>query len=223
MAIALVALGIAAAVGIGMLIGQGSTSTTVHTTTQAAPAQHVVAPAPPPPTAFAVGVRMITVVDPSRVIREANGVREPRELVVTVRYPALGPVGRTDIVNATPATADGPFPLVVFGHGFDVTPALYARLLQAWARAGYVVAAPTYPLSNPDAPGGPDENDLVNQPADDSLVITRMLSRSVALPVALRGLSNPAKVAVAGQSDGETRRSRSPTTRATATRGSGPR
>jgi predicted dienelactone hydrolase len=63
------------------------------------------------------------------------------------------------------ARTDGPFPLVVFGHGYAVTPAIYADLPRAWTRAGFVVAAPVFPLENAAAPSGPTENDLVNQPA----------------------------------------------------------
>ena len=201
-ALAVVAVVIVATLIAGLLLHRGNTRT-VQTTPHPAQSGHVTPPpAPPRPTAFAVGIRTITVVDPRRVIRLANGATQARRLVVTVRYPALGPISRADVAGAAPARADGPFPLVVFGHGFDITPSSYARLLQAWARAGYVVAAPIYPLENPDAPGGPDERDLVNQPGDDSLVITRMLSTSGALPAALRGLADPAKVAVAGQSDG---------------------
>ena len=122
--------------------------------------------------------------------------------ITEVRYPALGAPGRTDLLDAPAARADGPFPLIVFGHGFAVTPALYARLLQSWARAGYVVAAPVFPLENADAPGGPDESDLVNQPADMSFVISRMLAASSAGSGPLAGLINPAQIAVAGQSDG---------------------
>jgi fermentation-respiration switch protein FrsA (DUF1100 family) len=121
---------------------------------------------------------------------------------VEVRYPALGPATATDLVGAPAARASGPFPLVVFGHGFDVTPAPYARLLAAWTRAGFVVAAPIFPRTNPAAPGGPDEADLVNQPADMSLVITRMLAASQSPGNPLDGVIDPARVAVAGQSDG---------------------
>lgn len=86
-------------------------------------------------------------------------------------------------------------PLIVFGHGFAVTPAPYSRLLDAWARAGYVVAAPIFPLGNANAPGGPDEADLVNQPGDMSFVISRLERR---FPRRI----NRSQIAVAGQSDG---------------------
>lgn len=141
-------------------------------------------------------------IDTSRTIELPNGTSEPRTLYTEVRYPALGASGATDLLDAPAARADGPFPLIVFGHGFAVTPALYARLLQSWAHAGFVVAAPVFPLENADAPGGPDESDLVNQPADMSFVISRMLAASGASSGPFAGLIDPARIAVAGQSDG---------------------
>jgi len=154
-----------------------------------------------PPSSFAVGLRVMRLIDTSRTIELPNGTSEPRTLYTEVRYPALGPRTGTDLLDAPPARADGPFPLVVFGHGFAVTPALYAGLLQSWARAGYVVAAPVFPLENADAPSGPNESDLVNQPADMSFVISRMLAASGG-EGPLAGLVDPKRIAVAGQSDG---------------------
>jgi dienelactone hydrolase len=145
---------------------------------------------------------VLRLVDTSRTIALPNGTSEPRPLLTYVRYPALGAPDRTDLLNAPAARADGPFPLVVFGHGFAVTPALYARMLQSWTRAGYVVAAPVFPLENANAPGGPDESDLVNQPADMRFVISRMLAASSAGSGPLAGLVDRAQIAVAGQSDG---------------------
>jgi dienelactone hydrolase len=129
---------------------------------------------------------VLTLVDPSRTVTYPGRAPEPRKLVTIVRYPV----------------ARGAFPLIVFGHGFAVTPAIYAPLLQAWARAGYVVAAPIFPLGNENAPGGPNETDLVNQPRDMSFVITRLLTLSGRGGGRLGGLIDPHQVAVAGQSDG---------------------
>jgi fermentation-respiration switch protein FrsA (DUF1100 family) len=122
--------------------------------------------------------------------------------VTYVRYPALGPDRSVDLPDAPAARGAGPFPLVVFGHGFAVTPNLYARLLRAWAQAGYVVAAPVFPLANADAPGGPNESDLPNQPADMRLVISRLLAVNNASSGPLSGLIAQREIAVAGQSDG---------------------
>lgn len=129
---------------------------------------------------------MITLVDAGRTVTYPGQSPQPRRLVTFVRYP-VGP---------------GTFPLIVFGHGFAVTPGIYSRLLTAWAHAGYVVAAPVFPLGNADAPGGPNENDLVNQPRDMSFVITRLLALSASHGGALAGLIDPHRIAVSGQSDG---------------------
>ena len=74
--------------------------------------------------------------------------------------------------------------------------------MRAWVSAGYVVAAPIFPLSNANAPGGPDESDLVNQPRDMSFVITRVLAASAQGHGTLAGRINASAIAVAGQSDG---------------------
>jgi dienelactone hydrolase len=152
-------------------------------------------------TSLVVGLRVVRIVDHTRSIRLPDGQLEPRTLVTYVRYPAVGPAVAGDVVGAPPAHGDGPFPLIVFGHGFAVTPAPYAALLRAWTRAGYVVAAPVFPLENANAPGGPDENDIVNQPADMRLVIARLIAASEGAGP-LHGLIDPDRIAVAGHSDG---------------------
>ncbi len=157
---------------------------------------------PRPSAPFAVGLTVMRFVDHTRRIHLPDGATVPRALVTYVRYPAAGPASRTDRLGAAPARASGPFPLIVFGHGFDVTPGLYAPLLQAWARAGYVVAAPSFPLATPSAPGGPTEADLPNQPADMRFVISHMLRASGARSGLMSGLIALNEIAVAGQSDG---------------------
>jgi dienelactone hydrolase len=160
------------------------------------------APAGPPRAPFAVGVRVLRLVDHSRHIGLPSGASSPRRLVTYVRYPAVGPASAKELRNAPPQRAAEPFPLVVFGHGFTLTPAPYSRLLEAWARAGYVVAAPRFPLENAKAPGGPDESDLINQPADMSFVISNLLSASSRSGGQLQGLIDPQRIAVSGHSDG---------------------
>ena len=126
-------------------------------------------------------VHTFSFVDHSRAIALPSGRREARPITTVVRYP----------------TSPGRHPLVVFAHGFALVPGSYARLLDAWARAGYVVAAPIFPLTNAHAPGGPNESDLINQPRDVSFAISRLLTVA-----ALAGRIDPARIAVAGQSDG---------------------
>lgn len=126
-------------------------------------------------------------VDRSRVAIFANGTRGPRTLVTSVRYPS---------------TARRPLPLIVFCHGFALLPTTYTRLLDAWTRAGYIVAAPIFPVENPDAPGGPSEADLVNQPGDVRFVIRQLLRANSRRQSPIYGLIDPTRIAVAGHSDG---------------------
>jgi dienelactone hydrolase len=151
---------------------------------------------------FATGLIVVRFVDHTRSVQLSDGKTVPRTLETYVRYPALGPDSGSDVRAAPAARGAGPFPLIVFGHGFAVTPTLYARLLRAWAAAGYVVAAPVFPLANANAPGGPNESDLPNQPADMRVVISQMLAASSASSGPLSGLIAQRQIAVAGQSDG---------------------
>lgn len=158
-------------------------------------------PAAPAQLRFAVGIRTVRFTDWSRMIHLPGGRTVPRELFTYVRYPAVGPSGGPDLPGAPPAP--GPFPLVVFAHGFAITPAPYASLLRRWASAGYVVASPVFPLENANAPGGPDESDLVNEPRDISFLITRLLAPASLGSSSLAGLLiDPSRIAVSGQSDG---------------------
>lgn len=133
--------------------------------------------------------KVLRLVDRSRAIRLPNGRRISRPVTTYLWYPPSAD-------NASPR------PLVVFGHGFATTPFRYRRLLRAWAAAGYLVAAPVFPLGNAHAPGGPDENDIVNQPRDLSFVISRLLAASGSPTSPLHGLVDRGRIAVAGQSDG---------------------
>ncbi len=78
----------------------------------------------------------------------------------------------------------------------------YAPLLRAWASAGYVVAAVNFPRTDCRTGTAAYEPDVVNQPADMSYVITRLLALSGRTHGLLAGLLDPREVAVAGHSDG---------------------
>jgi predicted dienelactone hydrolase len=195
--LAVAAGAVALIVALASAGGAGRPRTHALSVRRSAPAARVVAP-----STFAVGLRVLRLQDPTRLVHPASGASEPRTLLTYVRYPASGASAATDVRNAPAASGGGPFPLVVFGHGFAVTPDLYTRLLQAWTRAGYVVAAPVFPLENANAPGGPAESDLVNQPADMSFVISRLLAASATGSGPFAGLIDAAQIAVSGQSDG---------------------
>ncbi len=89
---------------------------------------------------------------------------------------------------------DGQFPMIYFSHGLTSQPDDYADLLNAWAQAGFVIAAPKYPHTWNQATVY-NADDVVNQPADGQFVITEVLK---ALPAAI----NTEKIAAAGHSAG---------------------
>ena len=156
---------------------------------------HVRTPAPiaaEPPARFRLVIRkrVVTFVDRRRSVRRRDGRIAVRRLVTIVRYP--------QVLGGTPRQRARRFPLVLFAHGYALTPDRYRRLLYRWARAGYVVAAPVLPGENADAPGGPNRGDILNQPADVRLVIARLVAGKS------RGLASidASRIAVAGHSDG---------------------
>lgn len=151
----------------------GTTGTTADTTT-------VSAPAPPYPVATVT----LPLVDRSRAtVSHGRTISPSRALTTTVWFP----------------NRPGRWPLVVFAHGFDVSPQPYTSLLSSWAAHGYVVAAPAFPLTDP-AVAGPnlDEADIDNQPADVRFVTDEL--SSPAGPLSSR--IDRTRVAVAGHSDG---------------------
>ena len=94
---------------------------------------------------------------------------------------------------------DQRWPLIVFAAGYEVGPAPYSSLLEAWAAHGYVVAAPEFPLTDIEVAGANlDESDIDNQPEDVRYVTESLVSSDS--PIADR--IDPTRVAVAGHSDG---------------------
>lgn len=141
----------------------------------------------------------------------ATGKTTPgRRLVTEVRYPTVDGSASRETLRAHPAYRRGPFPLVVFAPGYDVDPSEYRPLLDAWVRAGLVVAAPIFPDTNPAAVkaapvGSNPEEDLRNQPGDVAYVTTRLEAADAGSSPNcsfLHRLAVPGPVALAGQSDG---------------------
>jgi predicted dienelactone hydrolase len=87
-----------------------------------------------------------------------------RELQATVWHPAN--------------FEDGPFPLIVYSHGFSSSRRGGAYLGDHLASHGYVVVAADFPLTNTYAPDRPWVKDIVNQPGDVSFLIDRLLAQS---------------------------------------------
>ena len=130
---------------------------------------------------YPVGITTRTYVDASRPT-QANGsapARPDRTLFTTVVYPATATStpttlagGRISAITDAPADrAGGPFPLIVFAHGFGGDEQLLLPMAAKWAEAGYVVALPRFPLTTLTSPGGINGADIANQPADVGFVI----------------------------------------------------
>lgn len=166
-------------------------STPISTSTTSSTANPTTTTTPSPP--YAVGSLNLTVTEPAVAGQLA------RSLPTTVRYPALA---ASASAGATPLRDAGPFPLVVFSQGFDISPEAYANLLNAWAAAGYVVADPAYPYTSPNAAGGVIRTDIVHHPTDLAYVISSLLADSAAAQNPLSGLIDPHEIAAIGQSDG---------------------
>ncbi|MCX4470214.1 chlorophyllase [Micromonospora sp. NBC_01655] len=140
-----------------------------------------------PSEPFAVGVRRL------ELNRDGD-----RPLPVTIWYPARGTAGGSAEQSAPAAT--GRFPVVMFSHGLNGRPDDYATLLTRWAAAGLVVAAPTFPHTARGADGNP--LDVLNQPADVSYALTRVLALDAKTGDPLRGRLATDRVAAAGHSAG---------------------
>jgi len=147
------------------------------------------APADPPATvAFApadeVTTRHLALVDTTRSTVTSSGtfVAPTRSLPTTVWVPA----------------GSGPFPLVVFAHGFRDGVGPYARIANHVAEQGYLVAAPSFPLTDETRAGvNLDEDDIDHEAADLSFVLTQLLDDPELGPVTDR-----TRIGAAGHSDG---------------------
>ena len=104
----------------------------------------------------------LTLVDPSRPTEA--GTQTPQH------------AGRTLVTDVYVPEGPGPFPLVVFAHGLGGAPGKVSGLLSAWVKAGYVVAAPTFPVTNSSVPGmAGNWMNVAAQPGDVSFVLDTLL------------------------------------------------
>ena len=152
------------------------------------------------PTSYAVGTHSVTLVDTSRPT-PANGTfpgAPDRTLPTLIVYPAAGDPGAAPAADAPPAESPYGFPVVIYAHGHNATLEGALPLLTRLAAAGFVVAAPAFPLSKRDAPGGSTSADYGQQPADMRFVLDAVLGGQVGNVPNVDG----GRVAVAGHSLG---------------------
>jgi dienelactone hydrolase len=153
----------------------------------------------------AVGILTETFIDTHRSTAAwgPNPEEPTRTLVTTILYPTIGsPSSQPPRPGAEPDRSQGPYPLIVFAHGLGSDPLNYEKLLRYWAAAGFVVAAPQFPLTSDHTPGGPDAGDVVNQPGDMSFVISSVVNASARTDDTLSGLVDPREIGAAGHSNG---------------------
>jgi len=156
----------------------------------------------PAASSYRVGTADILVTEPVGITPRRGTVpaHEGRRLPTSLWFPVAGPPATADTPAARPLA--GSFPLVVFAHGFAVTPQYYEPLLHELAAHGYVVAAPLFPISGAGPAGAPRGDDMFRQPGDITAVITT-LTRLAGRPAGTwSGAVDPARVAIAGHSDG---------------------
>ena len=150
--------------------------------------------APPTPSARATYralQRQLEFTDPSRVTDPRPGQpgtkTRGRTLPTTIWYPA--------------PPARGPFPLILFSHGLLGLPSDYEAIATRWSGAGFVVVAPTYPLTSRASPQV-QPLDVPNQPADASFVLTSVLRLAERPSDPLHGMLDSSRVVAAGHSAG---------------------
>jgi len=185
--------------------------------TSPANANHSLAVQQTPSAPFGVGVARCTFVDHTRNVLNysttpTSVLSNVRKLVTEIRYPTLPVAGEPNPINgAEPVAKIGGYPMIVFAHGYDVTPETFAPLLDAWVRAGFVVAAPFFPDENRFAVaaqhGANTEDDIRNEPADMTFVTRAILQASAGQSPGCsvaNGLVNASELGLAGHSDGAT-------------------
>ena len=104
------------------------------------------------------------------------------------------------LADREPDRTDGPYPLVVFSHGYGLSPIVYSALIEHYASQGYVVLAPEH---NESFDGSLTEfwEELIDRPVD----IHRTIDYAEQLTTAgepLAGLIDLGNVAVVGHSYG---------------------
>jgi dienelactone hydrolase len=133
------------------------------------------------PGSLATVTEQLALVDTSRPLVEGGTTLAPsRSLPTTIIRPAT---------NLR-------YPLIVFVHGYNSSPATFQRFTTALASEGFVVAAPSFPLEDPTRSNGLDRSDLPNEATDVSFVISSLL----ASPEAKHLVGG--EIGVVGHSDG---------------------
>lgn len=161
-----------------------ATATTVRAPTSAAPTTTTTAA----PTNLAVTRITPTFVDRSRPTDDPDHTRtaRTRSLVTDVYIPA----------------GNGPYPLVLHAHGAAGDARKFTVLAGAWARHGYVVAVPNFPLTSDKSGGSVVLGDYVQQPADLHFILDQVLHLAATPNTPLTGKIDRHHIGLSGLSLG---------------------
>jgi len=159
----------------------------------------------PTPGPHFVESRDLTLIDASRPTAPNDTFKgsPTRTFKTTVWYPARA----RSLESLRPSAArldraGGPYPLVIYSHGFMSFRSEGTYLATHLASLGYVVAAVDYPLTNYFCPGKPFLADVVNQPGDVKFLINTLLEWSGTPGHDLQGAIDPERIAAVGLSLG---------------------
>lgn len=155
---------------------------------------------------FFAGYLELSATDPDRETA-AHGIfpqADGRTIAMRVWYPAkkglLGDL--TPQLLAELARDEGPFPLLVHSHGFSSNKDEISYAAQWLATRGWIVAQLEFPLTNLGTAGGPQLEDVVNQPADVGFAIDELLARNALSQSTLFGGIDEDRIALSGVSLG---------------------
>ncbi len=107
--------------------------------------------------------------------------------------------------DASPDRTGGPYPLIVFSHGFRNFAAGFAQTMENIASKGYVVVAIEHRDAEPSATSPMAlvfGNTVVTRAADQRFVIAELTARATASDNPLAGLYDPARIGLMGYSMG---------------------
>ena len=179
-----------------------------------------------PATSPAIGFNTLTLVDTTRPTAPNRGApgAPSRTLPTDIYYPTTTPTvtiaglaspvdclggppsngpSQCLLISSAPLDPSGaPYPLIVLSHGFGNGKEALRYFAIALAQHGYVVAAPTFPLSNENTPGGPVATDLVGQAGDVSFLFDVFLGEVPSVPSPFPGSIDGNRLGTGGRSLG---------------------
>ena len=109
---------------------------------------------------------------------------------------------RTLVTDIYAPKDSGPYPLILLAHGADGDARKFTMLAGAWARHGYVVVLPNFPLTSDKSGGSVVIGDYAHQPADLHFVLDQVLNMAAKPNTPLSGKVDKQHIGLSGLSLG---------------------